>query len=89
MHILQIYIYIIHTFVTFVCDVRLMCADLHLQNLHFDIQHLKCNFFYFVRRGSQNSKKNDIYNLFQLGLCKKIFLIKAKKYFVLGFPKVL
>ena len=28
------YIYI-HTFVTFVCDVCLMCADLLLQNLHF------------------------------------------------------
>ena len=31
---LSISIYI-HTFVTFMCDVCLMCADMHLQNLHF------------------------------------------------------
>ena len=56
---------------------------------YFVTQHLICKNFHFVRRGAPELKKSsDIQKLFQLGLCKKIFFLKAKKYFVLDAPNV-
>ena len=57
---------------------------------YFDTQHLICKKNYFGRRGSQNSKKNLWYlKIISSRGCKKIFLIKQEKYFVLGVTKVL
>ena len=59
---------------------------------YFDTKHLLCKNFHFFRRGVQGVpelKRNLYLEIISTRVYKKIFLIKAKNYFVLGVPKVL
>ena len=56
---------------------------------YFDTQHLICKKLIMFIGGSQNcNKKNEWYlKIISIRVCKKIFLIRAKKNSVLGVPK--